>query len=83
MGSAWFVDEVQKVTDSNQELLGLSSIDYKKTCLSTNLNNKTYPDSSENYIEIVDKRANQITYKVSSNDTGFIVFSEAFYKTDG
>ena len=80
MGSAWFVDEVQKVTDSNQELLGLSSIDYKKTCLSTNLNNKTYPDSSENYIEIVDKRANQITYKVSSNDTGFVVFSEAFYK---
>ena len=80
MGSAWFVDEVQKVTDSNQELLGLSSIDYKKTCLSTNLNNKTYPDSSKNYIEIVDKRANQITYKVFSNDTGFIVFSEAFYK---
>ena len=80
MGSAWFVDEVQKVTDSNQELLGLSSIDYKKTCLSTNLNNKTYPDSSENYIEIVDKRANQITYNVSSNNTGFIVFSEAFYK---
>ena len=27
MGSAWFVDEVRKVTDSNQELLGLSSID--------------------------------------------------------
>ena len=80
MGSAWFVDEVQKVTDSNQELLGLSSIDYKKTCLSTNLNNKTYSDSSKNYIEIVDKRANQITYKVFSNDTGFIVFSEAFYK---
>tara|TARA_B000000532_G_scaffold3900_1_gene3131 strand:- start:385 stop:1296 length:912 start_codon:yes stop_codon:yes gene_type:complete len=80
MGSAWFVDEVQKVTDSNQELLGLSSIDYNKTCLSTNLNNKTYPDSSKNYIEIVDKRANQITYKVFSNDTGFIVFSEAFYK---
>jgi len=80
MGSAWFVDEVQKVTNSNQELLGLSSIDYNKTCLSTNLNNKTYSDSSKNYIEIVDKRANQITYKVFSNDTGFIVFSEAFYK---
>ena len=80
MGRAWFVDEVQKVADSNQELLGLSSIDYKKTCLSTNLDNKTYNDSSKNYIEIVDKRANQITYKVFSNDTGFIVFSEAFYK---
>ena len=80
MGSAWFVDEVQKVTDSNQELLGLSSLDYNKTCLSSDLNNKTYPDSSKNYIEIVDKRANQITYKVFSNDTGFIVFSEAFYK---
>ena len=80
MGSAWFVDEVRKVTDSNQELLGLSSLDYNKTCLSSDLNNKTYPDSSKNYIEIVDKRANQITYKVFSNDTGFIVFSEAFYK---
>ena len=80
MGSAWFVDEVQKVTDPNQELLGLSSLDYNKTCLSSDLNNKTYPDSSKNYIEIVDKRANQITYKVFSNDTGFIVFSEAFYK---
>ena len=80
LGSAWFVDEIQKVNDSNQELLCLSSIDYKKTCLSTNLNNKIYGDSSKNYIEIVDKRANQITYKVFSNDTGFIVFSEAFYK---
>ena len=79
-GSAWFVDEVQKVKDSDQELLGLSSLDYKKTCLSTNLNNKTYPDNSKNYIEVVERIPNKITYKVFSNDTGFIVFSEAFYK---
>ena len=57
----------------------MSSIDYKKTCLSTNLNNKTYPDSSKNYVEIVDKRANQIIYKVFSNDTDLLCF-EAFYK---
>ena len=80
MGSAWFVDEVQKVTDSNQELLGLSSLDYKKTCLSTHLDNKTYSDSSKNYVEVVEKMPNKIIYKVFSNDTGFIVFSEAFYK---
>ena len=80
LGSAWFVDEVQKVTDSNQELLSLSSLDYKKTCLSTHLNNKTYSDSSKNYIEVVEKMPNKIIYKVFSNDTGFIVFSEAFYK---
>ena len=79
-GSAWFVDEVQKVKDSDQELLGLSSLDYRKTCLSTNLNNKTYPDNSKNYIEVVERIPNKITYKVFSNDTGFIVFSEAFYK---
>ena len=80
LGSAWFVDEVQKVTDSNQELLSLSSLDYKKTCLSTHLNNKTYSDSSKNYVEVVEKMPNKIIYKVFSNDTGFIVFSEAFYK---
>ena len=80
LGSAWFVDEVQKVTDSNQELLSLSSLDYKKTCLSTHLNNKTYSDSSKNYVEVVEKMPNKIVYKVFSNDTGFIVFSEAFYK---
>ena len=80
LGSAWFVDEVQKVTDSNQELLSLSSLDYKKTCLSTHLNNKTYSDSSKNYVEVVEKIPNKIIYKVFSNDTGFIVFSEAFYK---
>ncbi len=80
LGSAWFVNEVQKVTDSNQELLSLSSLDYKKTCLSTHLNNKTYSDSSKNYVEVVEKMPNKIIYKVFSNDTGFIVFSEAFYK---
>ena len=80
LGSAWFVDEVQKVTDSNQELLSLSSLDFKKTCLSTHLNNKTYSDSSKNYVEVVEKMPNKIIYKVFSNDTGFIVFSEAFYK---
>ena len=80
LGSAWFVDEVRKATDSNQELLGLSSLDYKKTCLSTHLNNKTYSDSSKNYVEVVEKMPNKIIYKVFSNDTGFIVFSEAFYK---
>ena len=80
LGSAWFVDEVQKVTDSNQELLSLSSLDFKKTCLSTHLNNKTYSDSSKNYVEVVEKIPNKIIYNVFSNDTGFIVFSEAFYK---
>ena len=48
--------------------------------MSTHLDNKTYSDSSKNYVEVVEKMPNKIVYKVFSNDTGFIVFSEAFYK---
>ena len=80
LGSAWFVDEIQKVKDANEELIGLSSLNFKTSCLSTNLNNKSYNDTSKNYIKVVEKMPNKITYDVFSNDTGFIVFSEAFYK---
>tara|TARA_B100000575_G_scaffold256254_1_gene226512 strand:- start:370 stop:900 length:531 start_codon:yes stop_codon:yes gene_type:complete len=80
LGSAWFIDEIQKVKDANEELIGLSSLNFKTSCLSTNLNNKSYNDTSKNYIKVVEKMPNKITYDVFSNDTGFIVFSEAFYK---
>ena len=80
LGSAWFIDEIRKVKDANEELIGLSSLNFKTACLSTNLNNKSYNDTSKNYIKVVEKMPNKITYDVFSNDTGFIVFSEAFYK---
>ncbi len=80
LGSAWFVDEVRNVESPNQELLGLSNLDFKTKCISVNLENKIYKESSKNKIEVVEKTPNKITYKVSAVDTGFIVFSEAFYK---
>ena len=80
LGSAWFVDEVGNVESPNQELLGLSNLDFKTKCISVNLGSKIYNESSKNKIEVVEKTPNKITYKVSAVDTGFIVFSEAFYK---
>ena len=80
LGSAWFVDEVRNVESPNQELLGLSNLDFKTKCISVNLESRIYNDSSKNKIEVVEKTPNKITYKVSAVDTGFIVFSEAFYK---
>ena len=80
LGSAWFVDEVGNVESPNQELLGLSNLDFKTKCISVNLESRIYNDSSKNKIEVVEKTPNKITYKVSAVDTGFIVFSEAFYK---
>ena len=80
LGSAWFVDEVRNVESPNQELLGLSGLDFKTKCISVNLESRIYNDSSKNKIKVVEKTPNKITYKVSAVDTGFIVFSEAFYK---
>ena len=80
LGSAWFVDEVRNVESPNQELLGLSNLDFKTKCISVNLESRIYNDSSKNKIKVVEKTPNKITYKVSAVDTGFIVFSEAFYK---
>ena len=80
LGSAWFVDEVRNVESPDQELLGLSNLDFKTKCISVNLESRIYNDSSKNKIKVVEKTPNKITYKVSAVDTGFIVFSEAFYK---
>ena len=80
LGSAWFVDEVRNVESPNQELLGLSNLDFKTKCISVNLESRKYNESSKNKIEVIEKTPNKITYKVSAVDTGFIVFSEAFYK---
>lgn len=80
LGSAWFVDEVENVESPNEELLGLSNLDFKTKCISVNLESKIYNERSKNKIKVVEKTPNKITYKVSAIDTGFIVFSEAFYK---
>ena len=80
LGSAWFVDEVENVESPNEELLGLSNLDFKTKCISVNLESKIYNERSKNKIKVVEKTPNKITYKVSAVDTGFIVFSEAFYK---
>ena len=80
LGSAWFVDEVENVESPNEELLGLSNLDFKTKCIGVNLESKIYNERSKNKIKVVEKMPNKITYKVSAIDTGFIVFSEAFYK---
>ena len=80
LGSAWFVDEIENVESPNEELLGLSNLDFKTKCISVNLESKIYNERSKNKIKVVEKTPNKITYKVSAIDTGFIVFSEAFYK---
>ena len=80
LGSAWFVDEVENVESPNEELLGLSNLDFKTKCISVNLDSRRYNESTKNKIKVIEKTPNKITYKVSAVDTGFIVFSEAFYK---
>ena len=84
-GPAWFVDDVQVVSDYNEVYAALDSIDTKKTALVR----ATYQDQLQGFtpkkdslssIEVVTIAPNRMTYKATNSADGFAVFSEAYYK---
>ena len=80
LGNAWFVEEIIKVKNSDDELLKLGEVDLRKTALSKNLNNKNYNLNKSNSIILKQRKANQLIYEVNIDSPQFVVFSEAFYK---
>ena len=80
LGNAWFVEEIIKVKNSDDELLKLGEVDLRKTALSKNLNNKKYILNKSNSIILKQRKANHLIYEVNIDSPQFVVFSEAFYK---
>ena len=79
-GNAWFVNEVKKVKNSDDEILGLGKTNLMDVALSQTLPNKNYMEDENNSIKLTQRKLNHLIYKVKANSNQFVVFSEAYYK---
>lgn len=80
LGNAWFIENISKVKNSDDELLKLNEVDLNKTVLSQNLIEKKYNLNESNSIILKQRKPNHLIYQVNVDSPQFVVFSEAFYK---
>ena len=80
LGNAWFIENISKVKNSDDELLKLNEVDLNKTVLSQNLKEKKYNLNESNSIILKQRKPNHLIYQVNVDSPQFVVFSEAFYK---
>ena len=73
LGSAWFVEELVSVESSDEEILQLNNIDFKKTAISQNITNKSYKKDPQNSIILKEKRINKLIYEVEAASDQFVV----------
>ena len=85
-GNAWFVNEVQYVKTANEEIKALDSLNTKKVAILKDQNSYGFEDSrkydidSLATIKLTKYSLNELSYESFSNQNGFIVFSEIYYK---
>lgn len=81
-GNAWFVSSVDKLNSADNEILALEELKNKTKAITTD---KTIQEStlydldSLASVKIVHHQPNDLRYKSSNSNDGFIVFSEIFY----
>ncbi len=82
LGNVWFVNQIKKVNNSNEELLALGTTDLNSVCLiqDSDLLQLNYVNNNNDKIYLVSRKANELIYKSSTSSNQFAVFSEAFYK---
>lgn len=83
MGNAWFVDEVQYVTNANEEIDALHHINPAKVAVvdqkfSEQVEQTAAPDSMSS-IKLTAYEPNGLKYEVDSKTGGTVVFSEIYY----
>lgn len=84
-GNAWFVENTEKVSSADAEILALDTLNTKKTAIysegvsdKTNLP-KTFVVDSLASIKTLDYKPNYIKYQSDNVNDGFAVFSEMYY----
>ena len=80
-GNAWFISNLIKVDNANEEMKQLQTIDTKTTGI---VNQSQFSDvanhTDENgVIELIEYEPNELTYKVSTEKGGIALFSEMYY----
>ena len=82
LGNAWFIRNINWVDNADEELTSLSRIDPKMT-VSINKKHRSYVDSVDfsltDKVELSSYSPNRLVYKVKSEKSNFIVFSEIYY----
>ncbi len=80
-GNAWFVKQLIKVENADQEIKALDSLDNKNQAVfsSVELKAKTFKVDSTASIKVETYKPNYIKYSSNNPNDGFAVFSEMFY----
>jgi len=81
-GNAWFVKELKKVANANEEILAIDSLDTKIKAITTSeeLNDKQFKVDSTASINLIENKPNYLKYQSNSTNDGFAVFSEMYYE---
>jgi len=81
-GNAWFVKELKKVANANEEILAIDSLDTKIKAITTSeeLNDKQFKVDSTASIYLIEYKPNYLKYQSSNTNDGFAVFSEMYYE---
>lgn len=80
-GNAWFISDLIKVDNANEELKQLKTINTKTTGI---VNQNQFADvenhiDENGFIELTQYQPNELTYKVSTEKGGIALFSEMYY----
>lgn len=75
MGNAWFVREVKKVANADEELASLSRINLRETAVAQT----ELPAGGEGVCRLTAYEANRLTYETESPKGGVVVFSDIWY----
>ena len=80
-GNAWFVSELEKVENANEEIKALDSLDSKHKAVTTLglLTSNTFTVDSTASIKLIEHKPNYLKYRSSNSNEGFVVFSEMYY----
>ncbi len=79
LGPAWFISSLKQLSSANEVLQGLGDFDPSEMAITQTLQSKSYQKDSTATIELIDYRINKLTYKISTKNPAFVVFSEMFY----
>ncbi|MET4108416.1 YfhO family protein [Hymenobacter sp. UYP22] len=82
LGNAWFVSEVQKVQNPDEEIKALTGLNTATTAVvdaSKFPLNKTAYSAEGSTIALTDYTPNALTYRANAVQDGLVVFSEIYY----
>jgi hypothetical protein len=79
MGNAWFVTQIEWVSNANEELDALSKVNLRNTAVVAKADYGFLKAGGEGTVKLTSYEPNEAKYEVESSQGGLVVFSEVFY----